>query len=206
MCITGSVYIHGKPITSRHAVYKQQTPQRPSTQSHCSLWVNMSHTRAMLVLAYSRYRYDVALWWTAINEHNMIAHNSKSRAIDDCFKPILMRRTMWSVIIWDWKKYIIGICHSTAEVNKRQSNKTCHEIIASDVSAENSTRTNRLQYWVQLYQWFPKCGPRIPKDPRPLSRGSVDIFLQRIHWIISCFHRAFLKSVTFIGRLMHSIV
>jgi hypothetical protein len=30
---------------------------------------------------------------------------------------------------------------------------------------------------IPLSRWFPKCGPRVPRDPRPLPRGSVDKFL-----------------------------
>jgi hypothetical protein len=28
-----------------------------------------------------------------------------------------------------------------------------------------------------LEQWFPKCAPQIPRDPRPVPRGSVGTFL-----------------------------
>jgi len=28
-----------------------------------------------------------------------------------------------------------------------------------------------------LEQWFPKCATQIPRDPRPVPRGSVDTFL-----------------------------
>ena len=27
-----------------------------------------------------------------------------------------------------------------------------------------------------LTQWFPVCTPRIPRDPRPVPKGSVDTF------------------------------
>ena len=30
---------------------------------------------------------------------------------------------------------------------------------------------------ISLIQWFPKCAMQIPRDPRPVPRGSVDIFL-----------------------------
>jgi len=34
----------------------------------------------------------------------------------------------------------------------------------------------------RMGQWFPKCAPWIPRDPRPVSRESVDIFLQWLFW------------------------
>ena len=35
----------------------------------------------------------------------------------------------------------------------------------------------RMPQRCNIVQWFPKCAPQITKGPRPVPRGSVDIFL-----------------------------
>jgi hypothetical protein len=48
---------------------------------------------------------------------------------------------------------------------------TCSLVVSYQLSAKTVFST------YTLVQWFPKCAPQFPRDPRPVPRGAVDIFL-----------------------------
>jgi len=53
-------------------------------------------------------------------------------------------------------------------------------------TVQHTDKQHGIPWWrnaeTDVNQWFPKCGPRIPRDPRPLPRRLVETFPQWLLW------------------------
>jgi hypothetical protein len=64
----------------------------------------------------------------------------------------------------------------SVSLNRALVNRHVNEL-KSSINGVRYFMTHLAGRAVALERWFPKYAPRISRDPRPVSRGSVDTFL-----------------------------
>jgi len=74
-------------------------------------------------------------------------------------------------------KLLTGFCQFEEHLHRLELADDRTLQVLSKLIKRSFTRFSLL--WIQ---WFPKCAPRIPWDPRQVRRGSVDTFLQWLLW------------------------
>jgi len=71
---------------------------------------------------------------------------------------------------WNQSPYVNAtVCAYTLRSNSA--------VLCSGLNRVKSTSKWSLDHLCNLNQWFPKCSPHVPRDPRRVPRGSVDTLL-----------------------------
>jgi len=79
-------------------------------------------------------------------------------------------------------KLLTGVCHCEEHLHTLElaDDRTLQVLLK--LIKRSLTRFSLLRI-----QWFPKCTPRMPLDPRQVQRGSVATFLQWPLWNLLIF-------------------